>query len=659
MHRSPRAAAVLISVLLQLGCGDAKQRIGETTTAGQGAVGANAGSAAPPSGMNAGTTASRSGSGGAATGASAGAGGAAGSTPAEPTAGTVATVPQKPPCDPTTGGRVSKPGAYQGYSEVLYDGYERTSQYVAVRDGTRLAMDLFRPTDRGSVVTAPLPVVWMHTPYNRRTFTTGPTVETYPGFALRLLEYGYVVAVVDYRGLYASFGRNVAFNRGEWIDAAEMDAYDVTEWLAAQPWSSGKIGMWGCSATGGSQLQAATTAPPHLRAIFPMSCEFDAYPFGVPGGMSPAEGDTRTPPGGSGSSALRDATAAAVDGAMGRTLLSQAIADHGDNIENAGYVPYRDSVAANFPEQWWLKSSPHTYRDAIDQSGIAMYLAANWNEGMTKYGAFFNFNNMKVPTKLIVGPAGHCEWTNVKTQADLDIVVEELRFFDHWLKDVTNCVMDEPGVHYYTYNAPAGKEWQSSDEWPLPNEKRVRYYFGDRTLGAEAPTAATGSDMFVVRYDVTDANRAETGLVYATEPLAAPVQMTGHAVVELWVASTATDGDFVATVQDVAPDGSATSYFMNGRLRASHRKLEQAPYDNLGLPWHPHTAASLQPLVPGEPTLLTFDVLPISIVFAAGHRIRVVINFADTQTPAVRPAPTVTVYRDATHPSFITLPIVE
>ena len=69
----------------------------------------------------------------------------------------------------------------------------------------------------------------MHTPYNRRTFTTGATAETYPGFAARLVPYGYVVAIADYRGLYASFGRNVAFNRGEWIDAARMDAYDVVE----------------------------------------------------------------------------------------------------------------------------------------------------------------------------------------------------------------------------------------------------------------------------------------------------------------------------------------------------------------------------------------------------------------------------------------------
>ena len=99
-------------------------------------------------------------------------------------------------------------------------------------------------------------MVWMHTPYNRRDTQSGLTAANYPGKALQLVKYGYVVAVADFRGTYASFGRNAGYNRGEWQDAARFDAYDITEWLASQPWSNGKIGMWGCSATGGSQMQA-------------------------------------------------------------------------------------------------------------------------------------------------------------------------------------------------------------------------------------------------------------------------------------------------------------------------------------------------------------------------------------------------------------------
>jgi putative CocE/NonD family hydrolase len=160
--------------------------------------------------------------------------------------------------------KISKPGEYRGYSAARYDGYELTSQYVSVRDGTRLAVDVFRPAHGGVAATGRFPVVWMHTPYNRRNTQAGLTAANYPGKALQLVPYGYVVAVADFRGTYASFGHNAGHNRGEWMDAARFDAYDITEWLAAQPWSNGKVGMWGCSATGGSQMQALSTAPPHL-----------------------------------------------------------------------------------------------------------------------------------------------------------------------------------------------------------------------------------------------------------------------------------------------------------------------------------------------------------------------------------------------------------
>ncbi len=561
----------------------------------------------------------------------------------------------KPKAEP-----VSTFGRYAGYSERLYQGYELSSQYVSVRDGTKLAIDLYRPKDAGGkVVTAPLPVLWMHTPYNRRHFRDGLTGERYPGAAVALVDYGYVVAVVDFRGLYASFGRNVAYNRGEWVDAARYDAYDVTEWLAAQPWSNGKIGMWGCSATGGSQLQAATTAPPHLEAIFPMSCEFDAYAFGVPGGMAPPRGlPTKVPPGDV-PPEKRDALAIAVDGDAGGALLAQAVAGHADNIENAGYVPYRDSVAEGIGEAWWVKSSPHNQLDAIGNSGIAMYLAANWDEAATKHGAFFTFNNVKNPVKLLVGPGTHCAWFTVQKEHGFDLAIEELRFFDHWLKGVDNGVMAEPAVHYYTYNAAPGSEWRSSAQWPLPNERRTPYYLGAKTLGTAAPTDARGKDRKAVDYDVTPETMADKGLVYETEPLAADLLITGHPTADLWVASTAKDGDFIAVLQAVAPDGKVSSYNVSGKLRASHRKLADAPYEYLGLPWHPSNAADAQPLVPGKATLLQFELLPISMVVKAGHRIRLVLTFASgTATERRKPAPTVTILRDPEHPSSITLPVI-
>jgi putative CocE/NonD family hydrolase len=654
-------------LLALFACSDDNMTAAPATGAAGGATAAVSGSGGSETTITAGNASSPTtrGGAGATAGAranNAGANSTPGTTDGGPSSSDPGTpMPMKAPFPP---GAVSKPGEYSGFGEKIYSGYELSSQYVAVRDGTKLAVDLYRPKDSsGKVVETKLPVLLMHTPYNRRYFTSATTGmglsgETYPGAAARLIEYGYVVAVADFRGVYASYGKNQGYNRGEWVDAARMDAYDIVEWLAMQPWATDKVGMWGCSATGGSQMQAATTAPPHLKAVFPMSCEFDVYPFGVPGGMSAPKGtDTKAPPGGS-SSSLRDAAAVAVDGDTAGSQLRAAVADHAGSIENPGYVPFRDSTSESIPAQWWIKSSPHTYLEQINASGIAFYVAANWNEAATKYGAFFTVNNLKVPGKLIVGPAEHCAWFSVESQTGFDISVEERRFFDYWLKGIENGIPDEPKIYYYTYNEAADKTWRSSTAWPLPNEKRTPYYLGAKTLATAMPADATAADEAVVDYNSTAMNLAG-GLTYETDPLATAVRVTGHPVADLWVSSSAADGDFIATLQDVGPDGKAVAYQMHGRLRASLRKEEPAPYNNLNLPWHPMRAADAQPLVPNEPVQLRFDLLPLSVLFKEGHRIRIVITFADTLTPKLSPAPTVKIHRDAAHPSAITLPIIE
>jgi uncharacterized protein len=553
--------------------------------------------------------------------------------------------------------RISKPGQYAGFSQAAYDGYVRSSQYVATRDGTKLAMDLYRPKEAsGEATTRPLPVVWMHTPYNRRTYMGGIAAETFPGHALRLVEYGYVVALVDFRGMFASYGKNVGDTRGEWVEATRNDAYDVTEWLATQPWSSGRIGMWGCSGSGASQLQAAATRPPHLIAIFPMSCEFDAYSFGVPGGIAPPQGTPTSLPPEVASPAPRDATAMPVDEDSGGSMLAEASAQHAMNVDNLGYVPFRDSLAAGIPTPWWVTSSPYYYLD-LQSSETAIYLAANWEEGTTKSGAFFAYASLRGRRKLLVGPGGHCDWTQAKMQTGFDIALEQLRWFDYWLKDIDNAIGTEPEVYFYTYNAAPGSEWQTSTRWPMQAEQRTRYYFGERSLStALLPDAM---DRVAVNYDVTPANLALTGLAYDTAPLTSDLQITGHPIVELWVSSTATDGDFVATLQDVAPDGTVSSHNVTGRLRASHRKVAAAPYNNFGLPWHRSQQEDVSPLVPGEPAQLLFEMMPISMIFKAGHQIRLVVTFSSgPATPRLDPAPMVTIHRESTRRSSITLPSV-
>ncbi len=555
---------------------------------------------------------------------------------------------------------LSQPSQYSGFSEPLYDGYDMTSQYIPMRDGTRIAIDIFRPSVDGEIAESPLPVLWMHTPYNRRNYRGGLTAENYPGKALRLSAYGYVVAVADFRGLFASFGENAGYNRGEWQDAARFDAYDITEWLAEQPWSNGNIGMWGCSATGGSQMQALTVAPPSLKAVFPMSCEWDVYPFANYGGMAPPEGvPTRIMRGGA--REARDRLAVAVDGDVNGELLAAAVAEHANNIETAGYTPFRDSIAENFASEWWLKSSPFQYKETIESSGIAIYTAANLDEEGPGYGPAFTLNNLSNPLKFVLGPATHCDWTTVEAETGFDILVEELRFFDYWLKGIENGVMDEDAVTYYTYNLDTSSigipGWHTAPSWPLPQQELTAFPLS--TNGLQTSTAEPGSATVTVDYEIDNDNFWEKGLQFTTAPLSEDVQITGHPVLRLWLSSTATDADVIARIDDVAADGTTTYHTVEGRLRASLRATEEAPYNNLGLPWHPFTEESQQALEPGVPALLEFDFYMISNVFKAGHQIRLTLNFADQRaTERLEPAPLVSVYFGGEQASELILPVI-
>lgn len=571
------------------------------------------------------------------------------------------TPPNEPATDLAAIEKRSSPGVYEGYSTPQYDGHQRSSFYIPVRDGTRLAADLFRPTQNGELTDDKLPVVWMHTPYNRRTYRGEPAALAYPGYALRLVEHGYNVAVVDFRGVYASYGKNIAYNRGEWVDDAKWDAYDVTEWFADQPYSSGNIGMWGCSATGGSQMQALTTRPPSLKAIIPMSAEFDAYHFTTVGGVSVRR--PIAPPGQTGAQsaiARRDAAAAAVDGPDGEALLAEAVASHADNIESVGYLPFKDSVSESTGLEWWSLSSPHTYLEDLKAADTGVMAVANWDEAGTRHGSFFTFNNLNPDkVKLLVGPATHCAWSAVKEETGFDLLTEELRFYDHWLKGVDNNVMSEPAVTYYTYNAPADRQWAQSGAWPPKEAVRTNFYLAGLELTSSPPVAASSADVAfspAAQSATVTIEAADGGIALETPPLSAELQVTGHPTISLWLETDSADADVTAYLEDVAPDGTARSYQMIGRQRASHRALAEPPYNHLGLPWHSNTQADARPIPAGEPVQLEFDMLPMSYVFAAGHRIRLKLTVADPSGDGADAS--ATILSGGQYPSYISLPVI-
>ena len=250
--------------------------------------------------------------------------------------------------------------------------------------------------------------------------------------------------------------------------------------------------------------------------------------------------------------------------------------------------------------------------------------------------------------------------------------------------------MKEAPINYYTQGDGQKSGWHSAWQWPLPEQKLTNYYFdgtksgsvdsvNDGSLSLVSPATTAGVDDYHVVYSTTSGTATrwtagynvqspayptmmfndEKGLTYTSSPLPAEVEVTGHPVVHLWVTSSAKDGDFFAYLEDVSP-ASYSKYITEGNLRASHRALSPAPYNNLGLPYHRSNAADIANL-PDQPVELAFDLIPTSYVFDAGHRIRVTITCADKDTaptPQLDPPPTVHLYRDADHASYIVLPII-
>lgn len=578
--------------------------------------------------------------------------------------------------------KISQPGEYEGYSEPLYDEWVRISQYVTVRDGTKLAADIFRPSVDGVAVDEPLPVVWTHHRYHRADqdenslFTIldrAPELRT-------LIKYGYIVAAVDVRGGGASFGTR----SGEFTREEALDAYDVTEWFAAQPWSTGNIGMYGLSYLGITQYMAASTQPPHLKAIFPMMSMFDMYSFVYPGGIF-REDFVRA----WGAMTLfldQIDEAAPVDEDTDGSMLAAAMEEHSGNANifpMAQTHPYRDTLLDETGKPLHLEWSPSSYIDEINASGVAIYHLGGWFD-MYPLDTLLWFKNLTVPQKAILLPWSH------NGSEGFDLIAEHLRWFDYWLKGIDNGIMDEPPITYYVMGAPEDEAWRTTSEWPLPNQQLTPFYFlpgpsgsvdsvNDGLLWLEPPTDPDGKDEYTVDYTTTSGKPSrwtdgygggygysdmtsndERGLTYTTASLEGDVEVTGHPVVHLWVTATTPDVDLFAYLEEIDEDGES-HYLTEGVLRASHRAMGDAPFEYMGLPYHPSMEADVTPLPDGEPVELIFDMQPTSNIFDAGNRIRITITGSDYlnyEAKRHNPTPVISLYLSREYASHIVLPII-
>ena len=507
-----------------------------------------------------------------------------------------------------------------------YPDFERQSLYVPVRDGTRLAVNVYRPANAEGVETDKLPVIFVFTPYRARfTDRDGKVRETAldDGLALRsLLRAGYVIAVADVRGKGASFGARRGFQ-----DRTEaQDGYDLVQWLAAQPWSTGDVGMVGCSYLGGTTMHTASTAPPALKAIFTGATDWDKYEFVRRGGIT-AQFNTRP------DEPLSDDLASVpVDADTDGALLREAVAMHADNTSMSGLwygMPYRDSVSTLTGNAFWQEAAIWQYAQTIRASGIATYLWSNWKDEPTSriLAAAENLGS-----RLLVGPGSHCE-----TPRNFDFTGEITRYFDHYLKGADNGFAREPRVTYWRDDGAGGDDYVQSDVVPGRNAKTLTYYLGDHGDYALAPhPVGTGSVSFDVDYGVAnDAYFAfwppsldEHGVHFDSAAVDTPIDLLGYPVANVAIGLDRPDADVFVYLEDVSPDGSV-EVLSFGRLKASHRKISPAPWDTMGLPWHSGMEADVAPLAEGEQTMLSIAMMPLSHRVMPGHSLRFLVTGAD------------------------------
>lgn len=560
---------------------------------------------------------------------------------------------------------------------------ERTSVFAPMADGTRLAVDLYLPT--GLAPDRKLPTVLVSTRYWRAA--KGQPVGANQRF---FLERGYAFVYADVRGTGASFGQWLY----PWSPQEVEDLGGLVDWIAGQPWSDGQVVSIGTSYTGNTAQLVAATGRPAVKAVVPRFIDFDAYadltfPGGVVNHFLISEWgkmvhlmDMNQVPGAPG---VRP-----VDGDADGSLLAAAVKDHQANPplnESLAETVFRDEQVPGFGGASNDMAGTYRYREQFEKADVPLFGWASWLDAGTSQGVVNRFMNWQVPQLAVIGPWSHgggnhtSPFLPAETPTEPSSAVQNEQaacFFDQYTKGKANG-MGERALIYYTLGEGA---WKKTDTWPIPGTTMRRWYLAEgHALSATAPTAERASDEYKVDFDVTTGTRnrwyTQLGgqdvvydersaidqrlLTYTSEPLEADLEVTGHGVISLYVASTATDGNFIVYLEDVAPDGKVT-YVTEGLLRAIHRRLssEPPPYRTV-YPYRSFNEKDAEPLEPGKVATLVFPFMPTSVLFREGHRIRIAIAGADKDTFARLPAEgdvTIAVSRNRVEPSFIELPVV-
>ncbi len=570
-----------------------------------------------------------------------------------------------------------------------------SSLYLPMSDGVRIAIDLTLPKDLkpGQKV----PALIKGTPYWRRprpTFVGGALAEfgllrdDLEGDVPLLNARGYAVIVVDTRGTGASFGHvDIMFGDREVSDFGE-----IIDWAARQPWSNGRVGAYGFSYRGILAVDMASLNRPALKAIAPSFDFPDLYLLFYPGGVlaqgwleaaSPAfaalnRGDM---PFGN----LPITGPKPVDGDSEGVLRTRAIVDHARNWNLGDCVSKarnRDDVICASGMTLTLASEISRQR-AIEQSGVPMHVTVGWFDANSAAQALQRFRTFSNPEELTVAALSHGGFLNTDPFADPQAsgdpdyftqISDMAGFFDRYLKD--DSTPTGKTVRYFVLH---GGGWKAAATWPPPDVTTTKWYFArNHVLSTSAPSdedvdthpvdfsASTGKDnRYLSPFSLSKtaypdrAAQDKKLLTYTSAPLGEDHELAGNPLAKLTLATTASDGEVIVYLEDVAPDGTVT-YLTEGVLRLAHRRAAAetgaAPSSD---PLHTYLSADATPMTPGKAEAVEIGLLPIAVRLHKGERIRIAIAGADAGTLERIPAngnATLTVGRSAASPSWVALP---
>jgi predicted acyl esterase len=509
---------------------------------------------------------------------------------------------------------------------------------VPMADGVKLATDVYVPT-KGK---PPYPTILIRTPYNK---------DMGKGIAGNVCPLGYALVVQDLRGRFASEGRPAIIFGNDGL-GEHQDGHDTIRWIVKQEWSDGKVATWGGSALGIVQNMAAPSAPDALKGEVVIMAFSDYY------------------------------HQAAYEGGVWRKELLEGWLKS-QKLEDVNLPTFLDHPTY---DDFWKKLSAEEHAGEVNAPGVYV---GGWYDIFLQ-GTIDSFvtiqehggPNARGRCFLVIGPLAHGAFNQKVSYPDVDKAPINLgapmNLCAHWLKGEDAGVGKLKPVNYYVMgdtedrHAP-GNHWRSADAWPPPAKATPFYFHADHTLGKDRPD---GDGELTYKYDPgnpvptvggqnlfsskgpMDQRQVEARpdvLLFTTEPVPEPVEVTGRLTGKLYVSSDCPDTDFTVKLCDVYPDGSSmlvTDGIRRASLRTSYKKRE--------------------PLEAGRVYELDVDLWSTSLVFNKGHRVRVAVS--SSNAPRFEPNPntgdphpvpgksriaTNTLHLSAKAPSHILLPLYD